>query len=76
MKSRYLWIGLAVVFALTLAVAPAFADDLPKIDVDISTHDSSAEWYKNPIIIGGGALLFVLIVALASRGGGTTVVKS
>ena len=66
MKSRNLWLGLMVLLAVTLAVAaPALAQDLPKIDVDISTHDGSAEWYKNPIIIGGGALLFVLIVALA-----------
>jgi hypothetical protein len=51
------------------------ADDLPKVDIKISTHDGGAEWYKNPIVIGGGVVLLFLLVALAGRGG-TTVVKS
>ena len=75
MKSRNLLIGLVVLFAVTLAVAPAFAQDIPKIDVNITDGDS-AVWYKNPVVIGGGVLLFLLVAVLAGRGGGTTVVKS
>ena len=78
MKSRNLWISLMVLFAITLAVAPALAADLPKsVDINISTNDGGAEWYKNPIVIGGGVVLLFLLVALASRGGsGTTIVKT
>jgi hypothetical protein len=77
MKSRNLWIGLMVVFAVTFVVAaPTLADDLPKIDANISTDDGGAEWYKNPIIIGGGVLILLLVAVLAGRGSGTTVVKS
>ncbi len=77
MKSRNLWIGLMVLFAITLAAAPgALADDLPKsVDINIST-DNGGEWYKNPVVIGGGVVVLFLLVALAGRGGGTTVVKS
>ena len=65
-----------VLFAITLAVAPALAD-LPKsVDINISTNDGGAEWYKNPIVIGGGVVLLFLLVALASRGSGTTIVKT
>ncbi len=76
MKSRNLWISLMVLFAITLAVTPALAADLPKVDVNISTHDGGGDWYKNPVVIGGGVALLFLLVVLASRGGGTTVVKS
>ena len=76
MKSRNLGISLMVLFAITLAVAPALAD-LPKsVDINISTNDGGAEWYKNPIVIGGGVVLLFLLVALASRGSGTTIVKT
>jgi len=75
-KSRNLWISLMVLFAITLAVAPALAEDLPKIDVNISTSDGGGDWYKNPVVIGGGVALFFLLVLLATRGGGTTAVKS
>jgi hypothetical protein len=69
--------SLMLLVVLTLAVAPptVFAQDLPKIDVNISTNDGGTVWYKNPIIIGGGVLALVLIAVLAGRGG-TTVVKS
>lgn len=77
MKSRNLWIGLMVLFAVTLTVAlPAFADDIPKLDIKISSHDGNGEWYKNPIVIGGGVLALLLIVVLAGRGSGTTIVKT
>ena len=78
MKSRNLWISLMLLFMLA---APALAlagldQDAPKsVDINITTNDRGADWYKNPIIIGAGVVLLVLIVALASRGGGTTVVK-
>lgn len=77
MKSRNLWIGLMVLLAVTLAVAaPALAQDLPKVDIDISTNDGGGNWYKNPIVIGGGVLLLLLVVVLAARGSGTTIVKT
>jgi len=67
-----------VLLAITLAAAPAaHAQDVPKsVDVNIQTHDGSAEWYKNPIVIGGGIALLFLLAVVAGRGGGTTVVKS
>ncbi len=68
-----------VLLAITLAAAPgALADGLPKsVDINISTHDGGAEWYKNPIVIGGGVILLFLLVVLAGRGGsGTTIVKT
>ncbi len=78
MKSRNLWIGLMVLLAIALAATPgALAADLPKsVDINISTNDGGAEWYKNPIVIGGGVIMLFLLAVLASRGGGTTVVKS
>lgn len=78
MKSRNLGISLMVLLAITLAAAPAALADLPKsVDINISTNDGGAEWYKNPIVIGGGVVLLFLLVALASRGGsGTTIVKT
>lgn len=65
-----------VLLAITLAATPAaLADDLPKLDINISTDDGG-DWYKNPVIIGGGVILLFLLVAVASRGGnGTTIVK-
>lgn len=77
MKSRKLWMSLMLLVVLTLAVAPptVFAQDMPKIDVNISTNDGGTVWYKNPIIIGGAVLALVLIAVLAGRGG-TTVVKT
>jgi len=76
MKSRKLWIGMMVLFAVALAAAPAaLADDLPKkVDINISTGDSD-DWYKNPVVIGGGVILLFVLAALAGRGG-TTVVKN
>lgn len=69
--------GLMVLLVVTLALAsPAFAQDVPKIDVNISSDEGGSVWYKNPIIVGGGVVLLFLLVALAGRGSGTTVVKS
>ncbi len=77
MKSRNLWIGLMVLLAITLAATPAaLADDLPKVDINISTNDGGADWYKNPIVMGGGVIILFLLAALVSRGSGTTIVKS
>ena len=77
MKSRNIWIGLMVLLVVTLAVAaPAVAQDLPKVDIDISTSDGDSNWYKNPVVIGGGVLLLLLVVVLAARGSGTTIVKT
>ncbi len=49
---------------------------LTAVDINISTNDGGAEWYKNPIVIGGGVIMLFLLAALASRGSGTTIVKS
>jgi len=49
-----------------MPVTPALAVDLPKVDVDISTHDGGGDWYKNPVVIGGGAALLFLLVVLAA----------